>query len=258
MHILITGARSGIGYQTGTNLAKLGHTVYITVHTDNQLETLKEKVCKLNLDINCLKLDITKESDRRKILNLDIDCLINNASIGYSGPLLEIDTNLIKENFEINVLSTLKLSQLYATYLFINKKMGKIIFISSIAGIIPISFLAPYCMTKASLITLATCFKNELKLITKNIKVKLIEPGIYNTGFNEVMINNKLKRESKYYNLLNINLKQEKLFKLMGKNNLNSIVLKIIDATLDNSNKFIYKAPLSGRIISKIYMLFFR
>lgn len=258
MRILITGARSGIGYQTGITLAKIGHLVYLTVHTDNQLKTLKEKVGKLNLNIYCLKLDITKENDRRKILDLDIDCLINNASIAYSGPLLEIDTNLIKENFEVNVLATLKLSQLYATSLFINKKKGKIIFISSLAGIIPISFLSPYCITKASLITLATCFKNELKLITKNIQVKLIEPGIYNTGFNEVMINNKLKQISKYYDLLSISLKQEKLFKLIGKNNLNSIVLKIVDATLDNSNKFIYRAPLTAHIIAKIYMLLFK
>lgn len=261
MKILITGARSGIGYKTGLTLAKLGNEVILTVRTKEQEENLKKKIekyQKLNLYISCFKLDIKDESDRKKITNLDIDCLINNAAIGYSDSILEIDLKKLKENFEVNVFSTIRLSQIYAADLFANKRKGKIIFISSITGIIPIPFLGSYSATKASLITLATTWRKELKLITENIQVKLILPGIYNTGFNDYMFLNNRESKSKYFDLEVISLKRKQFFKLIGKNNLNSIVYKIVNAVLDNSNKFIYKAPFLDAIIAKFYMLFFR
>ena len=260
LKILITGARNGIGYETGIKLAKFGHKVILSVHKEEQLPLLKEKVEKLNLsNISLIVLDITKEYDRKKIITLDIDCLINNASIGIGGSILDLSIDKIKENFEVNVFSTIKLSQIYAGHLFLTKKKGKIIFISSLASIIPIPFLGAYSATKAALTNLAIALKSELKLITKDIQVKLIEPGIYYTGFNEVMLENKLDINNSYFpNLEDITLKQKKLFKLISSNNLNSITSKIVLSCLDDSNKFLYKAPFKQSIIAKLYMLIFK
>lgn len=261
MKILITGAGSNIGFETGIKLAKLNHLVYLTVHHDYEVDTVLEKVKELKLDnnIECFKLDITNESDCKKIRKLDIDCLINNAAIGIGGSMLEIPIDLMKENFEVNVFSTLRLTQIYLGHLFANNKKGKVIFTSSIAGIIPISFLGSYCATKASLITIATVLKREIKLLTNNIQVKLIEPGIYNTGFNDIMIENKLERKSSYFDdLESISLKQKKLFELMGHDDLDSITKKVAEAVLDNSDKFLYRAPLLQVIMTKLYMLLFK
>lgn len=52
---------------------------------------------------------------------------------------------------------------------------GKIIIISSLAGIIPIEFLGSYCATKASIIMLAKVLQKELKIVNPNIKIKIIE-----------------------------------------------------------------------------------
>ena len=260
MKVLITGGASNIAFFLALNLANKGHFVYLTVHHDYSVKSVYEKLKIRNVkNIECFKLDITKEEDRIKIRDYDIDCLINNAAIGIGGSILEIDIDKMKENFEVNVFSTIRLTQIFAAHLFATKKKGKIIFISSIAGIIPISFLGSYCATKASLISLATALKRELKLITNDIKIKLIEPGIYNTGFNDVMIENKLENKSKYLNdLENISLKQKKLFKLIGRNSYSTIVNKIVDATLDNSSKFLYRAPLIEGIMVKLYMLLFK
>ncbi len=261
MKILITGARSNIGFETGLRLAKLNHFVYFTVHHESELKTLEEKLRKKGItkNIKCFKMDITNEEDRKIITNLEIDCLINNAAIGIGGSLLDLPIAKLKENFEVNVFSTIRLTQIYAAHLFATKRPGKIIFMSSIAGLIPISFLGSYSATKASLITLATTLRRELRLITKDIKVKLIEPGIYNTGFNDVMIENKLNLKSTYFkDLENITLKQKKLFRLIGKNNLNSICEKIVEAVLDNSNHLIYRAPFSQVIMTKLYLLLFK
>jgi len=259
MKVLITGAASGIGYETGIRLAKLGCEVILTVHKEEEIEPVLVKVKTLNLKIICFKLDITKENDRKKILEYDLDCLINNAGIGIGGSLLELPLELIKENFEVNVFSTLRLSQIFAADLFLKKKKGKIIFMSSLAGIMPISFLGSYCMTKASIRTMATVLKRELKLISDDIQVKLIEPGIYNTGFNELMIENKLARESNYFkDLENITLKQKKLFNFLGKDNLDSITRKIVASVFDNTSRFSYQAPFFQVLGIKLYTVFFQ
>ena len=164
----------------------------------------------------------------------------------------------LEKNFEVNVFSALRLTQIYASSLFLKKKNGKIVFMSSIAGIIPLSFLGSYCATKASLITIAKVLRKELKLIKRDnsIKVKLIEPGIYNTGFNDLMIENKLNFKSKYFeNIEDITLKQKELFSLIGKDNLESITRKIVEAILDDSNKLVYRAPFSQAIGAKLYLM---
>ena len=261
MKVLITGAASNIGFSTAISLAKLDNYVYLTVHHEYEIEKVLDKVKELRLEnnIECFKLDITLESDRKKIRNLDIDCLINNAAIGIGGSMVEIPIDLMKENFDVNVFSTLRLTQIYLAHLIAEGKSGKVVFMSSIAGIIPISFLGSYCATKASLIMIATNLRKEVRLLNKDIKVKLIEPGIYNTGFNDIMIENKLERNNTYFNdLESITLKQKKLFELIGHDNLESITRKIVEAVLDDSNKLLYRAPLSQVIMTKLYMLLFK
>ena len=62
---------------------------------------------------------------------------------------------------------------------------------SSLAGLIPLKFLGSYASSKAALITLSDVLKKELKELNSNIKVVLVEPGLYYTGFNQVMFENK-------------------------------------------------------------------
>lgn len=95
MNILITGGRSGIGYASAMALLEKGHFVYLTTETEKQLEALQEKEELKNKNIKLIKLDITNEEDRKKIEDLDIDVLINNASIGIGGSIVEAD---IKKN----------------------------------------------------------------------------------------------------------------------------------------------------------------
>lgn len=260
MKVLITGAASNIGFAVGVKLLKLGHFVYFTVHNDYEIDEVLTKLNKQNLaNFTCFKLDITNEKDRKKIRDIEVDCLINNAAIGIGGSLIELDIDKLKENFEVNVFSSLRLTQIYLAHLFLEKQPGKVIFMSSIAGIIPISFLGSYSATKASLISIATVLRREVRLLTKDIKIKLVEPGIYNTGFNDVMLENKLAFKSKYFSdLESITLKQKKLFQLIGKDKVTSIANEIVKAVLDDNNKLIYRAPLSQVIMAKLYEILFR
>lgn len=100
MNILITGARSGIGYATALELLKKGHYVYLSVHTESQLREVEKLEELQGRNVQCLKLDITDDNDIDRVKDLDIDILINNAAIGNSGSIIEATMDFIRDNYE--------------------------------------------------------------------------------------------------------------------------------------------------------------
>lgn len=260
MNILITGATSGIGYALTEKLIKNGHKVFLGVHTKKEVKTALEKVKEIDYQdrVNVLKLDITKKEDREIIKSLDIDCLVNQAGIGLGGSLLNMKVSDIRKNFEVNFFGTLEMTKLYIESR--KNKKGKVLITSSLAGLLPIPFLGSYCSTKSALITMATCLRNEIKKTNLNIKIKLIEPGAYKTGFNQIMIENKNILNDLVFNqaLESISQTQKEQFSLIEKKHLSSIVNKMYKAVESDSNKLIYRAPFIQVLGAKLYMLFFK
>lgn len=254
MNILITGARSGIASKLIDKIKNENYKIYVTVENQIQLKRVKE-IYKNYKNIICFKLDILNDKDIEKVKNLDIDILYSNAAIGYGGAICEIDINKLKENFNVNVFNNFKLIQIVLKRMIKNNK-GKIIIMSSLAGIIPINFLGSYCATKSSIIMLTKCLNNELKLINNKIKIVLILPGMYHTGFNQVMLENKYNDlEHGYFKneLELIRKKENLLFNLLEYKTYDSIVNKIYIAIKKENPKFIYSAPYYQFVLSKIY-----
>lgn len=258
MNILFTGARSGIAKQTIDKLLNKNYTIYLTVRTEEQLLSI-EKEYKNFKNVKCFKLEITNSDDRKKLENLDIDILVCNAAVCYGGSIAEIPFELVRENYEVNVFGTFELIQLVLKNM-IKKDKGKIIVMGSLAGVIPLNFMGVYCSTKSAVITLTTTLKNEMKLISDNIDIILIEPGLYHTGFNQLMAENKydwMQKTSYFKNQISkIKAKEKLMFQLMEKEKLDSIVKEIIRAIETDKPKFIYRAPTSQVIGAKIYDLF--
>lgn len=244
--ILITGAGTGIGKDTALALAKRGHKVIATTETEEQSLALQKETASLNLEIMVYKLDITNETDRKKIENHDLDVLINNAGIGESGSLAEIDMNKVRHNFEVNVFSSFEITQLALKKMFI-KKQGTIVFLSSLAGRITMPFLGPYCMTKFAISSGAEALRSEIHRVHKNIHVSLIEPGGYHTGFNQKNIAKKftwMNEHSVFYKILDqIKTSEEKQFKLIEATSTSSIVKKIVKAAEAKNPQLRYSAP---------------
>ncbi len=257
-NILLTGARSGISKGVLDKIKNKNYKIYVTVHTDIQLKILKEKY-KNYKNIECFKLDVTDKNDIKKLNNLDIDILVCFAAVGEGGSITEIDMDRVRYNFEVNVFSNFEVVQTVLKKM-IKKDKGKIIMISSLAGILPIKFLGSYCSTKSSIIMLTQVLKKEIKMLSNNIKIVLIEPGMYHTGFNQVMLENKYKYMdiNSYFNAqLDLIRKRENLFfGLLEKHNLNSISNKIVKSIIKDNPKFIYRAPLLQVIGTKIYQIF--
>lgn len=245
-NILITGAGTGIGKDTAFELYKRGHAVIATTETEEQANALKLEAKKLNIIIDIFKLDITQASDRELVKPLDLDVLINNAGIGESGCIAEIDIEKIRNNFEVNVFSNFELSQLVLKKMF-EKNMGTVVFVSSLAGRIPMTFLGPYSMTKFALSSGAETMRKEIHRVRKNVHISIVEPGGYHTGFNQKNVAKKyewMDESSIFYPIIDkIKAEETRSFKLTESKSTNSIVKKIIKATEAKQPKLRYSAP---------------
>lgn len=254
--ILYTGATSGIAKNVIKKI-KNKYIIYVGVHTKKQKEILSNRY-KQEKNIKVIKLDLLNNKDIEQIKQLDIDILISNAAINLGGSLTEININKLKQVYEINVFKNLELIQIVLKNM-IKKNSGKIIIMSSLSGIMPLKFTGSYSSTKASLINIAQTLKKELKELNTNIKIKLIEPGMYKTGFNQLMIEDKYEwmKEKSYFKeeLERIKKKENIFLKIIEYKKTETITKQIINA-IKKDNKFIYSAPIEQRLLAKIYSLF--
>jgi len=180
--VLITGAGSGFGLGAALELAKRGHKVIATTETDRQAAEL----AKAHPQLTVAKLDITDAKDLAKLDLYEPDVFIANAAMGQTGPLSVIPLERLRKVFEVNVFGTFAATQRVAQKMR-KKKSGRILIVSSIAGVRAGVGSGPYAMTKHALQAFGTALRAELAAF--NVDVALINPGPFATGFNDRMAN---------------------------------------------------------------------
>lgn len=186
--ILITGCSSGMGLEAAVALAKRGHKVYATLRDLNKRENLDKRLAEEGATAEVVPLDVTDETtiaDCVESINRKegkIDVLINNAGIGIGGPLEAVTIEEAESIFNTNFLGIIRCIQAVLPIMQ-NQKSGQIINVSSGIGVIGIPFSSVYGASKFAVEGLSESLHEELEGF--NIKVKLIEPGIIVTNFNE-------------------------------------------------------------------------
>ncbi len=244
--ILITGAGSGIGRDTAFALAMRGHHVIATTETAQQADELKRYAQEKNITMEVFKLDVTLPEDRELVAPYDLDVLINNAGVGETGSLAEIPLERVRKNFEVNVFSTISLTQI-ALRGMIKKSRGTVIVISSIAGRLVVPFFGAYSMTKHALSSGMAALRNELQRISPDLYISLVEPGMYGTGFNQKMLGKKYEwmGSGSYFHDLIPRLRKEESrpFTLFERASTRTIVNKIVTAAEARHPKLRYMAP---------------
>lgn len=182
--ILITGAGSGFGALAAIGLAQEGHEVIAGVQIWPQATELRRKVAELGLsNLRVEKLDLLHPYDVQNASSWDVDILVNNAAVAESGPMSEIPLELVHRIFEANFFGPLDLTQRFARKLVDEGRTGKVVFTSSIGGLIAVPFGGPYAATKHALEAIAGAMLAELAPF--GIQVQVINPGGFLTGFNE-------------------------------------------------------------------------
>jgi NAD(P)-dependent dehydrogenase (short-subunit alcohol dehydrogenase family) len=180
---LITGASTGIGRATALQLTGLGWTVYAGVRDPAAGERLAA-AAPAGLMIP-LALEVTDEAQieqARMRIEEDggrLDALVNNAGIGIGGPLELISSEELRRQFEINVFAQIAITRalLPALRRAATPKGtgGRIVFMSSVGGRVPMAFTAPYAASKHAIEAFGDALRVELH--TSAVQVALIEPG---------------------------------------------------------------------------------
>lgn len=180
--ILITGATSGFGAGAAIALAQAGHRVTAAGETWAQVTALRERAAEEKARLDVIKLDLLDPIDVAKAGALEVDVLVLNAGIQEAGSLVDIPLERVRRSFEVNVIGHLDLAQRIIPGM-LKRKSGKVVWMSSQAGLMGIPFLGAYAASKHAIEAIASTMKAELNPF--GIAVATINPGLYATGFND-------------------------------------------------------------------------
>ena len=178
--ILITGASSGMGYQTARILAEQGHRVYGAARRVEKIEELAP------YGVQALRLDITNEQSVTQVVQElieregRIDVLINNAGYGYFGAIEDVPISDARHQFEVNIFGLARITQEILPYMRAQKS-GRIVNLASVAGHVTLAFGAWYNATKYALEAFSDALRMEVKPF--GIDVVIIEPGAIRTDW---------------------------------------------------------------------------
>lgn len=178
--ILLTGASSGIGYDTAVALAQQGHKVYAAARRVDRMEPLRQ------YGIVPLKMDVTDEASMKAgvktLLDAEgrIDVLINNAGYGYFGAVENVPMDDARNQLEVNVFGLARLCQLVLPTMRAQHS-GRIINTASVAGRAVFYYGGWYHVSKYAVESLSDAMRMELKPF--GIDVVIIEPGAIKTNW---------------------------------------------------------------------------
>lgn len=191
---LITGSTKGIGKQIGIDLLDKDYYVFFNGHTPQSTLELEKELGETNLaSIICHDLSTIESAIALgkyfKLHKRNLDVLVLNLGITDRTSFGEIKPEKWNKVFETNLSSAFFLIQELKDIINPN---GKIIFISSISGIISDSVSISYGVSKAAINMLVPYLAKEFA--DKKITVNAIAPGYIMTDWHKNKSQAQLKR----------------------------------------------------------------
>ena len=174
--ILITGGSSGIGKAIGEYLHHKGFVVYGTSRNPDKI---------VNSVFPLIALDVRNvesiQAAVAKVISISrrIDVVINNAGVGIIGPVEEIPTEEIRNNFETNLFGPIEVIKAVLPQMR-EQKSGLVINITSIAGYMGLPYRSIYSASKGALEILTEAIRMEVKPF--GIEMTNVAPGEYATN----------------------------------------------------------------------------
>jgi short-subunit dehydrogenase len=171
---LVTGASSGIGQATALRLAAAGAEVLALGRNRAALELVGRPIV-------CDLLD-REQIDAAVAAAGAVDVLVNNAGIGWRGPLHELDPDLLERLVRVNLLAPVLLTRALLPGMLARGR-GHIVNVGSIVGLVGAKREAGYASTKGGLVAFTESLSQELA--GRPVRVSLVTPGAIATAFFE-------------------------------------------------------------------------
>jgi NAD(P)-dependent dehydrogenase (short-subunit alcohol dehydrogenase family) len=174
--ILITGCSSGIGLCAAQTLKARGWRVFATARKPDDIARLKDEVGVEGLYLDYAEQDSIAAAAEHVLEATGgrLDALFNNGGYGQPGALEDIRREVLRAQFEANVFGWHDLTQRIIPSMRANGE-GRIVFCSSVLGLLAAPYRGAYCASKFAVEALADTLRMELS--DSGIHVSLIEPG---------------------------------------------------------------------------------
>ncbi|GAC28840.1 SDR family NAD(P)-dependent oxidoreductase [Brumicola pallidula] len=170
--ILITGATSGIGEALASLCAKAGHTVIACGRNEQKLAELAQIE-----NISTCRFDVTdEEATKAALANIKCDMAVLNAGTCEYVEINDVEPDMFKRVFDANVFGVINVVSALIPVL---KRGNKIVFVDSLARLLPFPKSQAYGASKAALNYIAKSF--EVDLAHKGIQVQTLTPGFVKT-----------------------------------------------------------------------------
>lgn len=241
---LITGASSGIGFETSLTLARNEFRTFATMRNLSKSKKIREIAKKERLPLTVIPLDVNDNASiRAAIQNIlveerRIDVVINNAGYGLFGAVEDLSMDKIIDQFETNFFGVVRVVKSVLPIMR-NQRSGTIINISSMVGRVAMPLNSVYVASKFALEGFSESIRHELSKF--GINVILIEPGIVRTGFFDNLQKSKNEAaKSPYSALLKRRLSRFKSVSESNSTSPSQVAKAILKALQSKSTNFRY------------------
>jgi NAD(P)-dependent dehydrogenase (short-subunit alcohol dehydrogenase family) len=180
--IAVTGASTGIGRATALRLDSSGWRVFAGVRREEDADSLREagsdRLTPLMLDVtDPTQIAAAASRIAGETGDAGLDGLVNNAGVGILGPLETLPIEELRRQLEVNLIAQVAVTQ--AVLPLVRGARGRIVFVSSIGGLMALPFGGPYHASKFGVEAVADSLRQELR--PWGIGVVVIEPGSIDT-----------------------------------------------------------------------------
>ncbi|MGD6816928.1 SDR family NAD(P)-dependent oxidoreductase [Metabacillus sp. 84] len=193
-YTVITGASSGIGYETALAFAERGKNLIITARREDELKKLKSEVKAIDsrLDPLIRPADLSSAEEAHKfyeeLKEYEIETWINNAGFGNFASVAEQNLNKIQTMLHLNIEALTILSTLY-TRDYSDEPGTQLINVSSGGGYTIVADAVTYCATKFYVSAFTEGLAQELKSKQAPMQAKVLAPAATETEFAKRSLN---------------------------------------------------------------------
>lgn len=168
--VMITGCSSGFGRQTAEHFLSKGWTVVASMRSP------RDDILPTSDRLRLLPLDVTDRGSIAAAVEAagEINALVNNAGIGWMGPLEGTTEETIRSIFETNTFGTMEMVRAVVPQMRA-RGAGAIVNVSSSTTLKPLPLLPVYTASKAAVNAFTECLA--LELAPFGIRVRLVLPG---------------------------------------------------------------------------------